>query len=108
MPGEDGKDALAQAYVVLDWAYASLGRYDEAVHSDRAIAIYEELGDVRRRAMLLNNLGVVAHVRGRWDEALRLYEEAREAFEQVGDRWFATLAISNRGRSSGSRRAGRG
>ena len=97
MPSEDGKDALAQAYVVLDWAYASLGRYDEAVHSDRAIAIYEELGDVRRRAMLLNNLGVVAHVRGRWDEALQLYEEAREAFEQVGDRWFATLAISNRG-----------
>ena len=55
------------------------------------------VGDVRRRAMLLNNLGVVAHVRGRWDEALQLYEEAREAFEQVGDRWFATLAISNRG-----------
>ena len=46
---------------------------------------------------MLNNLGVVAHVRGRWDEALKLYDEAREAFEQVGDRWFATLAVSNRG-----------
>ena len=97
MPGEEGRDALAQAFVVLDWAYASLGRYDEAVYSDVAIAIYEELGDVRRRALALNNLGVVAHVRGRWDEALRLYEEAREAFEQVGDHWFAALAISNRG-----------
>jgi class 3 adenylate cyclase/tetratricopeptide (TPR) repeat protein len=93
----DSKDALAQAYVVLDWAYASLGRYDEAVYSRPAIAIYEELGDVRRRGLVLNNLGVVAHVRGRWDEALQLYEEAREAFEQVGDRWFAALAVSNRG-----------
>jgi class 3 adenylate cyclase/tetratricopeptide (TPR) repeat protein len=97
MPGEEGRDALAQAFVVLDWAYASLGRYDEAVYSDAAIAIYEELGDVRRRALVLNNLGVVAHVRGRWDEALQLYEEAREAFEQVGDHWFAALAVSNRG-----------
>ena len=97
MLSEEGRDALAQAFVVLDWAYASLGRYDEAVYSDSAIAIYDELGDVRRRALVLNNLGVVAHVRGRWDEALRLYEEAREAFEQVGDRWFAGLAVSNRG-----------
>ena len=94
---DDSKDALAHAYVVLDWAYASLGRYDEAVYSRPAIAIYEQLGDIRRRALVLNNLGVVAHVRGRWDEALELYEEAREAFDQIGDRWFAALAVSNRG-----------
>ena len=31
---EEGRDALAQAFFVLDWAYASLGRYDEAVYSD--------------------------------------------------------------------------
>ena len=42
-------------------------------------------------------MGVFAHFQGRWDEALHLYEEVREAFEQVGDQWFAAVAASNRG-----------
>jgi class 3 adenylate cyclase/tetratricopeptide (TPR) repeat protein len=95
--GEQGKDALAQAYVVLDWTYASLGHYDEAVYSGSAIAIYQELGDIRRQGLALNNLGAVAHFRGRWDEAMELYEQARDAFQKVGDRWFAALATTNRG-----------
>jgi class 3 adenylate cyclase/tetratricopeptide (TPR) repeat protein len=96
-PAAEAKDALAQAYLVLDWAYASLGRFDEAQNSIQSLTIYEELGDLRRRGLVLNNLGAIAHFQGRWDEAVELYEEAREVFGRVGDRWFASLATANRG-----------
>ena len=44
----DARDALAQAYFMLDWAYVALGRRAEAVYSERAIDIYEEIGDLDR------------------------------------------------------------
>ena len=36
---------------------------DEAVYSERAIEIYEELGDLDRLAWVLNNLGGLAYLR---------------------------------------------
>ena len=42
------RDALAQAYFILDWAYLKLGRLEDAVYSPRAIEIYEEMGDLDR------------------------------------------------------------
>ena len=41
------REALAQAFYVLDWAYATLGRFDDAVYAARALSIYEELGNPR-------------------------------------------------------------
>jgi tetratricopeptide (TPR) repeat protein len=89
---------LAHAYLLLDWTYASLGRYDEAVYSSRALAIYEELGNLTRQGLVLNNMGVFAHFQGRWDEALDLYRRAGHAWEEAGDRWNgAGLATMNVG-----------
>ena len=91
------RDALAHAYYVLDWAYAELGRFDEAIHSERALEIYGELGDLAGQAAVYNNLGGFAYFQGRWDEALRLYERAREARERVGDPVNAAMATLNVG-----------
>jgi tetratricopeptide (TPR) repeat protein len=90
------QEALAQAFYVLDWAYAALGRFEEMVYSQRALAIYEELGDLERQAIILNNLGVYAHRRGRWGESIDLYEGAQQAWEKAGDRWAASFAVLNR------------
>jgi class 3 adenylate cyclase/tetratricopeptide (TPR) repeat protein len=89
-------DALAQAYYILDWAYVALGRLDEAVYSNQALAIYEELGNLERQGSTLNNLGVIAYRRGRWAESVDLYERAQEVWERAGDRWSAAFAIVNR------------
>ena len=89
------RDALAHAYFILDWAYAALGRLDEAVYSARAIEIYEELGDLDRLAWVLNNLGGLTYLRGRWDEALQLAERARETFKRIGDESQASIAALN-------------
>jgi class 3 adenylate cyclase/tetratricopeptide (TPR) repeat protein len=89
-------DALAQAYYILDWAYAALGRFDEAVYSPRALAIYEELGDLVRQGSILNNQGAIAFYRGRWSDSIDFYERAQEVWERAGDRWSAAFAVVNR------------
>ena len=89
------RDALAQAYFILDWAYLKLGRLEDAVYSPRAIEIYEEMGDLDRLASVLINTGLLAHVGGRWDEAIELQERARQALEKIGDRASASVAAFN-------------
>src|SRR5205823_5632221 len=91
----DAQEALAQAYFILDWAYQTLGRPDEAVYSERAIEIYERLGDLDRLGAALNNLGGFVYMEGRWDEALELAERARNALEKIGDETAATIAALN-------------
>jgi tetratricopeptide (TPR) repeat protein len=93
----DAREPLAHAYFLLDWCYASLGRYDEAIYSPRALAIYEELGNLQRQGLILNNMGVFAHFQGRWDEALDLYKRAEHAWAEAGDRWNGSMATANVG-----------
>ena len=55
------------------------GSPSSAVHSERALELYTELGDLTGQAVVLNNLGGFAYFDGRWDEAVELYEQARGA-----------------------------
>jgi class 3 adenylate cyclase/tetratricopeptide (TPR) repeat protein len=88
-------DALAQAYFILDWAYLALGAPEEAGYSQRAIEIYERLGDLDRLASVLNNLGGWAYLDGRWEEAVDFGERSKNALEQIGDQVSASIAAFN-------------
>jgi ABC-type dipeptide/oligopeptide/nickel transport system ATPase component len=79
------RDALGHALRLLDWAYADRGQPELAVYSARAIALYEELGDLPNQASVLNNLGGFAYWAGNWAEALDLYRRANDLDEQVED-----------------------
>jgi tetratricopeptide (TPR) repeat protein len=76
--------AQARAGYTLDRALVELGRSDEAVHSARALEIYRELGDPEEEGRVLNNLGGFAYLRGRWREAVELYEQAGACAERAG------------------------
>lgn len=89
------QDALGHALRLLDWAYADRGQPELAVHSARAIALYEELGDLPNQASVLNNLGGFAYWAGNWTEALDLYRRANALDEQVGDVIGAALGRNN-------------
>jgi class 3 adenylate cyclase/tetratricopeptide (TPR) repeat protein len=91
------REPLAHAYFLMDWCYASLGRYEDAIYSPRALAIYEELGNLDRQGLILNNMGVFAHFQGRWDEALDLYRRAEQAWAEAGNRWNGAMATANVG-----------
>ena len=107
---------LPMALFVLDWALVDLGRSDEAVHSQRALELYDELGRLGPQATIYNNLGTFAYYEARWDDAVELFEKARQLRLRLGRRgrrghWErstsprcgATRAASTR-RGRGSRR----
>jgi predicted ATPase/class 3 adenylate cyclase len=89
------REALAQAYYLLDAAYVGIGKPDEARYSERALAIYSDLGDLWRQAVVLNNMGAFAYLEGRWEEALTLYERARDAWKKTGDEVNAAYGTGN-------------
>ncbi len=88
-------DALARAYYVLDYLYMDSGRVAEAVYSPKALAIYEELGDLSTQAEVTNNMGADAYDQGRWDDALALYERGRELRVRLGDEAEAAHCAMN-------------
>ena len=91
----DAKDALAEAYKVLDLAYLENGEIEKATHSGEALAIYEELGDLRNQALILNNQGLIAHDASRWDESGALYGRGLAIADQIGDRSLGALMKYN-------------
>jgi class 3 adenylate cyclase/tetratricopeptide (TPR) repeat protein len=89
--------ALANACYVLDWALVESGRASEAVHSTRALEIYERLGEINRQAAVLNNMGGFAYRDGRWRDAVDLYRRGTEASLRAGDAADAAFGDCNIG-----------
>jgi tetratricopeptide (TPR) repeat protein len=89
--------SLAHASYVLDLVLVDLGRPDEAVHSFRALDIYERLGDREEQGNVLNTLAMFAEFKWHWDEALRLYARAGEAYERSGTQGGIAVVACNIG-----------
>jgi class 3 adenylate cyclase/tetratricopeptide (TPR) repeat protein len=92
----DDRPAIAHALYLEHIASSSMGRPLEGA-GERALAIYEEIGDLVGQGNALNNLGVDAYFRGAWDEALDLYARSAQAREQVGDVMGAATEQNNIG-----------
>ncbi|MDH3469871.1 MAG: AAA family ATPase [Acidimicrobiia bacterium] len=91
------REALASAYVRLDWAHLFLGQPDKAIYGNRALAIFKELGDLGSQAIVIGTAGIGAYFDGDWDNAVRLYEAGRDAFQRAGNAVHAAHAESNIG-----------
>ena len=91
------REAEAAAYYILDWAHVALGKADEAVYGERALEIYQEIGNKKRIGAVLNHLAGRAYLDGRWDECLALAARAQDASTAIGDRWSAAAVGFNIG-----------
>jgi class 3 adenylate cyclase/tetratricopeptide (TPR) repeat protein len=91
------KDALARAYTLLESAFVNLGMWEKAVYSDRALGLYEDLGDLWGQGVVLNNLGARAYFEGRWNEAIDLYQRGRDSWDKIGDAVSAAFGTVNAG-----------
>jgi tetratricopeptide (TPR) repeat protein len=74
----------ARALGVLDANQAVHGRADRS-HAERALVIYQEVGDLIGESYLRNNLGVAAYYEGRWEEAAALWDESGDLSRRAGD-----------------------
>jgi tetratricopeptide (TPR) repeat protein len=86
--------SLAHACSVLDGSLTQVGRVDQAL-TERALALYEQLDDLKGLGATLNHLGIHAYYAGRWREALDFYRRSAEAKERSGDVEGAAMATHN-------------
>jgi len=93
--GDD--EALARAYLVMDWAYHVLGKTEHANHLELALDIYQRLGDRDGAGNVMNNLGADAYLDGEWDKAVDWYLRAQDAYRRAGNEVSAAVAGGNIG-----------
>lgn len=75
----------ARIQVTRIWALASLGRYEEAfVAGQVAVGVLEAHGEWRSLATLTMNLGITHGRQGTYDQALVMFDRAREAYGRLG------------------------
>jgi tetratricopeptide (TPR) repeat protein len=89
------REALARAYTVLDAACLTLGRAAEAEYLPRALAMYEEMGDLLGVAQVTNNMGERAWLEGRLDDAVDLFSRSDETSLRAGNDPMAANARAN-------------
>jgi class 3 adenylate cyclase/tetratricopeptide (TPR) repeat protein len=75
---------LAHALYLEQVAGMYLGSSSDVL-ARRSLAIFEQIGDLVGQANVLNNLGIGAYYRGRWDESVDAYERSRMARLRAGD-----------------------
>jgi class 3 adenylate cyclase/tetratricopeptide (TPR) repeat protein len=89
-------ETLATALLHLDIAELTVGLPGEGEHAKRALTTVCATGGLPwLEARALNQLGVRKYFDGRWDEAVRHYENSRRACERAGDTWTAAVASAN-------------
>jgi tetratricopeptide (TPR) repeat protein len=88
---------LGNAYVMLHLVHTQLGSPERLAFRGLALPIFEELGDLKRQATVLNNLGIEAYYEGDWAKALDVYERSRALFERIGDVTSVAMAMNNIG-----------
>ncbi|HEY8828832.1 MAG TPA: adenylate/guanylate cyclase domain-containing protein [Jatrophihabitantaceae bacterium] len=79
------RDALAYAYNTRHLACIHAGVGEEEAYGELALAVYEDLGDLRMQAHCLNNLAISAMHDGQWDRSADLLDRAAGIFRRVGD-----------------------
>ena len=90
-------DALANALKVVDWASMDLGSLERPGNWERALALFEELGDLTGQASILNFMGGLAYFRGSWEEALGYYRRAQTMVKRTGSAVMEAFHLNNIG-----------
>jgi tetratricopeptide (TPR) repeat protein len=89
------QDALANGYRYLNAALGESGEKAKPIYAQKALAIFEELGDLRSQGIMLNDMGAAAHASSNWDGAREFFGRARSMFERCGDRTMLMLTNYN-------------
>ena len=88
-------EALANAHYMIGWTKVNQGELGQSLHFDRALVLFEELGNVKRQGDVLTYYGAMAYWEGRWRDAVELYERGRKRSERAGDAVGAAIASMN-------------
>jgi tetratricopeptide (TPR) repeat protein len=88
--------AQAMAHAALHSVALMSGGPDVEQHGETALRIFEQLGDIREQAHMLNNIAMRRFYAGDWSDALPMFARAAESFRRAGDATHAANADYNR------------
>jgi tetratricopeptide (TPR) repeat protein len=91
----DDREQLGNAYLLLHVVHMQIGSPERVSFRGMALPIFEELGNLKRQATVLNNLGIDYYYEGDWTRALDIYERSRALFERLGDVTNVAMANNN-------------
>ncbi|HEX3707599.1 MAG TPA: adenylate/guanylate cyclase domain-containing protein [Mycobacteriales bacterium] len=92
----DDRQTEADALTVRELSSATIGLPYDADTLEKCIAIYEEIGDVRRKARANNWFGMCAYYAGHWDEAVEQFQRAERSYWRAGREYDAATNVANR------------
>gem|GEM_PF-809081 len=93
---EGWRGARANGLKLLGVAHEVSGRFREAEECfEQSLRLLKELGDRRNYGFMLNNLGVNAHLRADYEQAVRRYREALVIFREIGERTWELPTLGN-------------
>lgn len=80
--------------------YSNSGKYQEAIATfQKAIAIYQEIGNDLGISITLDNIGSTYTRLGQVEQAIAFHQKALDQYEKIGDRTGTGVALSNLGRA---------
>ncbi len=91
----DEPQAAAHGYYLTALARMRSGETQRQGHTERALAIYQELGNLVGQSNVLNKLGVDAYHDGDWIAAREYYRKSRESRQKAGDSVRAAMITQN-------------
>ena len=77
--------AQAQAHRVLHAVEGWSGGPSAEQHGEKALRIFEQLGDLTEQAHMLNNLAGHRFYAGHWSDALLMFARAADTYRRLGD-----------------------
>ena len=91
------KETTADALRIIDWARMDLGQLEDPANWERALLLFEEVGDLPGQAGVLNMLGGFAYFKGDWDGAVALYRRAQATARRTGNAVMDAFYVFNIG-----------
>jgi class 3 adenylate cyclase/tetratricopeptide (TPR) repeat protein len=91
------KETMADALRIIDWANMDLGKLESPANWERALRLFEEIGNLPGQAGVLNMLGGFAYFKGEWDEAEALYRRAQATVRRTGNAVMDAFYVFNIG-----------
>ncbi|MFL5958713.1 MAG: tetratricopeptide repeat protein [Gaiellaceae bacterium] len=89
------QEQLADVYLLLHVIHTQMGSPERLAFRGLALPIFEDLGNLKRQATVLNNLGIDFYYEGDWAKALDVYDRSRALFERIGDVTNVAMAKNN-------------
>jgi class 3 adenylate cyclase/tetratricopeptide (TPR) repeat protein len=91
-------ESLAHAHRIRGRVNGSVGELAAAAADwERALSLYEELGDLNGQGAITNNLAALAYYEGNWNQMREHLERSLAIYEQVGDQDGIATAKKNLG-----------